>query len=145
MLKELENYQEKTDNELLNTEQAIYSAYVNYSNDAPTFREAMRDLLDHEFTAKNCYEDDELFFSRNAFSDSKITCYEDGTFLLTIKIERILDEPKIEKEKIDSFDDLLEEIKEKQLLVSDIKNMQFLTFKQVKQITTIFDIEKELA
>ena len=145
MLKELENYQEKTDNELLNTEQAIYSSYVNYSNDAPTFREAMRDLLDHEFTAKNCYEDDALFFGRNAFSDAQIICYEDGTFLLTIKIERILEKPKIENKEIDSFNDLLEEIKDRQLLVSDIENMQFLTFKQVKQITTIFDIEKELA
>lgn len=139
----LMDYQTRTTNTMVNCEKIIVNAFANYGGYMADFREAMQDLLKNEFSESNCNEICPLIEAR-AFATAKIKCYENGTFLVEQKVSRWYDQPKIESKKVKSFNDLLKCIKENDLLIQDIENMNFLTFKQVQKIITIFDVKKQV-
>lgn len=122
-------------------EKYIINAYKNSGLSMFDFREAMGDLLDNEFNQAGCFEYSKQIESRK-FEKCKVICYENGTFTLEI-LEQLIDGGfKSRFVDIDSFKALLQEIGSDELLVSDVKNKDFLTFKQPKEIINFWDMKK---
>lgn len=142
MLALLEDYKNLTSNNLVNAEKCIINTYKNSGLSMAEFREAMEDLLNNEFKKSSCFEYSRQIEARE-FEKCKITCAEDGTFTLEILEQLINRDFKSQFVKVGSFKELLEKIKSGQLLVSDIRNKDFLTFKQLKEVVSFWDMEKD--
>lgn len=141
MLALLEDYKNLTPNNLVNAEKRIINAYKNSGLSMADFREAMKDLLDKEFNHSSCFEYSKQIELRK-FEECKVICYENGTFTLEILDQLIDGNFKSRFVDIDSFKALLQEIESDELLVSDIKNKDFLTFEQLKEIINFWDMKK---
>lgn len=141
MLELLEDYQNLTQNNLVNAEKRIINAYKNSGLSMSDFRGAMKDLLDNEFNQASCFEYSKQIELRK-FEKCKVICYENGTFTLEILDQLIDGNFKSRFVDIDSFKALLQEIGSDELLVSDVKNKDFLTFKQLKEIINFWDMKK---
>lgn len=141
MLELLEDYKNLTQNNLVNAEKRIINAYKNSGLSMSDFREAMKDLLDNEFNQASCFE-----YSKQIelckFEKCKVICYENGTFTLEILEQLINGGFKSRFVDIDSFKALLQKIGSDELLVSGVKNKDFLTFKQLKEIINFWDMKK---
>lgn len=64
--------------------------------------------------------------------------------LLKLLITAIFFTDKISAYNVESFEDLYDFLKNHDLVVKNIENMQFLTFEQVRELTQMFDNYKEI-
>ena len=128
-----------TDNTLVDIEQRIINDYKNNSYNMADYADAFRDLLKNEFS------DGEIFTNpieqRNLLS-CKVIAYEDGTFKVTYHGYLFTD--KLSTYNATSFENLYDFLKNHDLIVKNVENMQFLTFEQVRELTQMFDNYKEI-
>lgn len=128
-----------TDNNLVDIEQRLINDYKNSGYNMADYAEAFRDLLKNEFS------DSQIFTSpieQRTLLNCKVIAYEDGTFKVTYHGYLFTD--KLSTYNATSFENLYDFLKEHDLIVKNIENMQFLEFEQVQELTQMFDNYKEI-
>ena len=128
-----------TNNKLVDIEQRIINDYKNSSFAMSDYADAFRDLLKNEFSDEKIFTDP---MDQRALLSCKVVAFEDGTFKVTYHGYLFTD--KISAYNVKSFEDLYDFLKEHDLVVKNIENMQFLTFEQVRELTQMFDNYKEI-
>lgn len=128
-----------TNNKLVDVEQRIINDYKNSSYNMADYAEAFCDLLKNEFSDEKIFTDP---MDQRALLSCKVVAFEDGTFKVTYHGYLFTD--KISAYNVKSFEGLYDFLKEHDLVVKNIENMQFLTFEQVRELTQMFDNYKEI-
>lgn len=128
-----------TNNNLVDIEQRLINDYKNSGYNMADYAEAFRDLLQNEFSDNKIFTDP---IDQRALLSCQLVAYEDGTF--KVNYHGYLFTDKISAYNAKSFEDLYGFLKEHDLVVKNIENMQFLTFEQVRELTQMFDNYKEI-
>ena len=128
-----------TNNNLVDIEQRLINDYKNSGYNMADYADAFRDLLKNEFSDEKIFTDP---MDQRALLSCKVVAFEDGTFKVTYHGYLFTD--KISAYNVKSFEGLYDFLKEHDLVVKNIENMQFLTFEQVRELTQMFDNYKEI-
>lgn len=128
-----------TDNRLVDVEQNIINDYKNSGFSMSDYAYAFRDLLKNEFSDEKIFTDP---IDQRALLSCKVVANEDGTFKVTYYSYLFTD--KLSTYNVASFENLYDFLKEHDLVVKNIENMQFLEFEQVQELTQMFDNYKEI-
>ena len=128
-----------TDNRLVDVEQNIINDYKNSGFSMSDYSDAFRDLLKNEFSEDKIFTDP---IDQRALLSCQLVAYEDGTFKVTYHGYLFTD--KISAYNAKSFEDLYDFLKNHDLVVKNVENMQFLTFEQVRELIQMFDNYKEI-
>lgn len=128
-----------TDNRLVDVEQNIINDYKNSGFSMSDYAGAFRDLLKNEFSDEKNFTDP---IDQRALLSCKVVAHEDGTFKVTYHGYLFTD--KLSTYNATSFENLYDFLKEHDLVVKNIENMQFLEFEQVQELTQMFDNYKEI-
>lgn len=128
-----------TNNNLVDIEQRLINDYKNSGYNMADYAEAFRDLLKNEFSEDKIFTDP---IDQRALLSCQLVAYEDGTFKVTY--HGYLFNDKLSTYNATSFENLYDFLKEHDLIVKNIENMQFLEFYQVQELTQMFDNYKEI-
>ena len=128
-----------TNNNLVDIEQRLINDYKNSGYNMADYAEAFRDLLQNEFSDNKIFTDP---IDQRALLSCQLVAYEDGTF--KVNYHGYLFTDKLSTYNATSFENLYDFLKEHDLIVKNIENMQFLEFEQVQELTQMFDNYKEI-
>lgn len=128
-----------TNNKLVDVEQRIINDYKNSGFTMSDYADAFRDLLKNEFSDEKIFTDP---MDQRALLSCKVVAHEDGTF--KVAYHGYLFTDKLSTYNAKSFEDLYDFLKNYDLVVKNVENMQFLTFEQVRELIQMFDNYKEI-